>query len=231
MFKKTAIAAIAALTIAAASASPAQALSKKGAFFLGLGALLPSVSLLPMPMADIMAIRPRLSWWPSLPPFSAALRPPVRLAHLPLGALHVPPRVLIESCSDLNEDAAGDFRRCFCLGVGLFYIAHASSLWLRSAGAGTARARRPVGLAVSTFRLRREYIRSAELNRWTGTTGLGLDRPAQRSAAEGCLRERDKLNPSDDASEVQHGQRPRTKCALAERSQAACVSEINLKCL
>ena len=37
MFKKTAIAAIAALTIAAASASPAQALSKKGAFFLGLG--------------------------------------------------------------------------------------------------------------------------------------------------------------------------------------------------
>ena len=37
MFKKTAIAAIAALTIAVASASPAQALSKKGAFFLGLG--------------------------------------------------------------------------------------------------------------------------------------------------------------------------------------------------
>ncbi len=37
MFKKTAIAAIAALTIAAASASPAQALSKKGAFWLGLG--------------------------------------------------------------------------------------------------------------------------------------------------------------------------------------------------
>jgi hypothetical protein len=38
MFKKTAIAAIAALTIAASMASPAQALSKKGAFFLGLGA-------------------------------------------------------------------------------------------------------------------------------------------------------------------------------------------------
>ena len=37
MFKKTAIAAVAALTIAAAMASPAQALSKKGAFFLGLG--------------------------------------------------------------------------------------------------------------------------------------------------------------------------------------------------
>jgi len=39
MFKKTAIAAIAALTIAAASASPAQALSKKGAFWLGLGTM------------------------------------------------------------------------------------------------------------------------------------------------------------------------------------------------
>jgi len=38
MFKKTAIAAIAALTIAASMASPAQALSKKGKFFLGLGA-------------------------------------------------------------------------------------------------------------------------------------------------------------------------------------------------
>ena len=37
MLKKTAIAAIAALTIAAASASPAQALSKKGAYWLGLG--------------------------------------------------------------------------------------------------------------------------------------------------------------------------------------------------
>jgi len=37
MFKKTALAAIAALTIAAASASPAQALSNKGAFWLGLG--------------------------------------------------------------------------------------------------------------------------------------------------------------------------------------------------
>ena len=39
MFKKTAIAAVAALTIAAASASPAQALSKKGAFWLSLGAM------------------------------------------------------------------------------------------------------------------------------------------------------------------------------------------------
>ncbi len=39
MFKKTAIAAIAALTIAAASASPAQAMSSKGKFFLGLGAV------------------------------------------------------------------------------------------------------------------------------------------------------------------------------------------------
>lgn len=35
MFKKTAIAAIAALTIAASMASPAQALSKKGAIALG----------------------------------------------------------------------------------------------------------------------------------------------------------------------------------------------------
>ncbi len=39
MFKKTVIAAVAALTIAAAMASPAQALSKKGAFFLGLGSV------------------------------------------------------------------------------------------------------------------------------------------------------------------------------------------------
>ena len=39
MLKKTVIAAIAALTIAAAMASPAQALSKKGAFFLGLGSV------------------------------------------------------------------------------------------------------------------------------------------------------------------------------------------------
>ncbi len=39
MFKKTAIAAVAALTIAAATASPAQALSKKGAFWLGLGSM------------------------------------------------------------------------------------------------------------------------------------------------------------------------------------------------
>ena len=37
MLKNTAIAAMAALTIAAASASPAQALSKKGAFWLGIG--------------------------------------------------------------------------------------------------------------------------------------------------------------------------------------------------
>ncbi|MGB5215354.1 MAG: hypothetical protein WBN88_17115, partial [Anderseniella sp.] len=67
--------------------------------------------------------------WPSLPPFSAALRPPVRLAHLPLGALHVPPRVLIESFPDLNEDAAGDFRWCFCVWEEVFvYIAHASRL-------------------------------------------------------------------------------------------------------
>ena len=36
--RNTAIAAIAALTIAASMASPAQALSKKGAFFAGLGA-------------------------------------------------------------------------------------------------------------------------------------------------------------------------------------------------
>ena len=38
MFKKLMIPAIAALTIAAATASPANALSKKGAFFAGLGA-------------------------------------------------------------------------------------------------------------------------------------------------------------------------------------------------
>ena len=37
MLKKSLIAAIAAVTIAASMASPAQALSKKGAVFLGLG--------------------------------------------------------------------------------------------------------------------------------------------------------------------------------------------------
>ena len=37
MFKKSLIAAVAALTIAAGVSSPAQALSKKGAVFLGLG--------------------------------------------------------------------------------------------------------------------------------------------------------------------------------------------------
>ncbi len=37
MFKKSLIAAIAAVTIAASMASPAQALSKNGAVFLGLG--------------------------------------------------------------------------------------------------------------------------------------------------------------------------------------------------
>ncbi len=39
MFKKTAIAAVAALAIAASMASPAQAMSNKGKFFLGLGAV------------------------------------------------------------------------------------------------------------------------------------------------------------------------------------------------